>query len=73
MKEVVVYSKPQCSHCDEAKSILKRRGIPFTEIDVSVDMEARQVLVDAGFRSVPQLYLDGIHLGDSSVASILEV
>lgn len=73
MKEVIVYSKPNCTYCEEAKEVLKSRGIQYRVIDVSRDMDALQKLKDAGFRSVPQLYVDGEHIGDSQSARTLEV
>lgn len=43
-----------------AKALLESKGVAYESIDISVDPEARQVLVDAGFRSVPQIY-NGTH------------
>lgn len=73
MKEVVVYSKPNCTYCEEAKEILKSRGIQYKVVDVSVDIEGLNKLKTSGFRSVPQIYVDGIHVGDSTSAKTLEV
>jgi glutaredoxin len=73
LKEVVVYSKPNCSYCEDAKNILKSRKISYKVVDVSVDKEALKMLKDEGFKSVPQIYVDGVHVGDSETAIVLEV
>jgi glutaredoxin 3 len=57
---IKVYSKPNCQFCDMAKALLESKGVAFESVDISVDTEARQLLVDAGFRSVPQIY-NGTH------------
>jgi glutaredoxin 3 len=57
---IKVYSKPNCQFCDMAKQLLESRGVAYESIDISVDPDARQMLVDAGFRSVPQIY-NGTH------------
>src|SRR5262245_4413548 len=35
--DIVVYSKDWFSYCDRAKDLLSRKGLPFTEIDVTSD------------------------------------
>jgi glutaredoxin len=43
-----------------AKQLLESKGIAYESVDITQDPEARQLLVDAGFRSVPQIY-NGTH------------
>lgn len=57
---IKVYSKPNCQFCDMAKQLLESKGVQYESVDISVDTEARQMLMDAGFRSVPQIY-NGTH------------
>lgn len=57
MVQVKVYSTAYCPFCDAAKAHLKRRGIPFEEIDVSDD-DAKQALKQrTGWRTVPQIFI----------------
>lgn len=56
---LTVYSKENCPFCDRAKNLLKLKSIPFTEIRVDQDPEARQFIVERGHRTVPQIYLNG--------------
>ena len=55
----VVFSKSVCPNCVTLKQRLITKNIPFTEIKVDEDTEAREFLVGQGFRSVPVLFVDG--------------
>lgn len=70
MKKLVVYGRvnPPCPYCDTAKETLEKRGIPFTFVDVTQDPDGMEVLRESGLRQIPQLFLDGEHIGDSNSA-----
>ena len=53
---VTVYSKNNCPFCDRAKALLESRGVPYTEVNIEKDPESRQMLLDKGLRSVPQIF-----------------
>lgn len=55
----VMFSKSVCPNCVTLKQRLITKNIPFTEIKVDEDTEAREFLVVQGFRSVPVLFVDG--------------
>lgn len=57
---VLMYTKSQCPQCVIAKGRLKLANIEFTEVFVDKDPAARQAMVDAGHRSVPIFYVDGV-------------
>jgi len=59
---ITVYGRPQCPFCDQAKALLENRGVAYEYIDITQDLEARQMLVDDGFRSVPQIYKGTTHI-----------
>jgi glutaredoxin 3 len=65
MAEVTVYSTRSCGFCIRAKQYLHSRGIPFREVDVTGDDEARARLVElsGGQRTVPQIFVGEVHLG----------
>lgn len=64
--EVVVYVTDYCPYCTRAKGLLKRKGVAFTEIDVSNDPGKRAWLVEkTGQRTVPQIFIDGVSVGGS--------
>ena len=53
---ITVYSKNNCPFCDRAKALLERKGVPYTEVNIENDAESRQMLLDKGLRSVPQIF-----------------
>ena len=64
MSEIRVYTTPICGYCFMAKRLLKASDLPFEEINVAGDTEARRWLVEAtGQRTVPQIFIDGKSVG----------
>lgn len=53
---LTVYSKNHCPQCDKAKAFLTQKKVEFTEIKIDEDTSARQYLINAGHRAVPQIY-----------------
>ena len=53
---LTVYSKNNCPNCVRAKSLLESRGVTYTEVNIETDPDARQMLLDKGLRSVPQIF-----------------
>ena len=59
MTKAVIWSKDRCSFCDQAKNLLKLKGIEYEERNISRDWTREQLLEavpDA--RTVPQIFLD---------------
>jgi glutaredoxin 3 len=65
MKPVEIYTTPLCGYCHAAKSLLTRKGVAFTEIDVSGNPELRTAMVAraGGRRTVPQIFIGDTHVG----------
>ena len=73
MREIVIYTKPWCGYCWRAKQLLTAKGVDFTEIDVSDDATLEAEMVRrSGRTTVPQIFIDGEHLGDSDYLMSLE-
>ena len=68
MKKITLYSTRTCGFCHAAKSLLDDKGISYKEIDISSDPELRgQMMTKAnGSRTVPQIFINGAHLGGFS-------
>ncbi len=71
---VKVYTTSFCPYCIRAKALLRKRDIPFEEIDVSSDPEKRAWLVAAsgGQKTVPQIFIDDKPIGGSDELHALD-
>lgn len=65
MARVEIYTTPSCPYCHAAKRLLAKKGASFEETDVSRDPSLRQAMSAraGGRRSVPQIFVNGRHLG----------
>jgi glutaredoxin 3 len=67
MRPVEIYTTPSCGYCAMAKRLLDRKGVAYTEIDVSRDADLRAAMTRRanGRRTVPQIFIGGAHVGGS--------
>ena len=67
MADVVLYTKPGCPYCFAAMSLLKKKGVDYTEIVASNDpaKKAEMVAKSGGAATFPQIFIDGQHVGGS--------
>ncbi|MFN7611759.1 MAG: glutaredoxin 3 [Alphaproteobacteria bacterium] len=66
MAEVIIYTTTYCPYCVRAKDLLKRKGQAFTEINAEDDDVREAMIVKAGGRrTVPQIFINGKHVGGS--------
>jgi len=64
MTTAIVWSKPQCPYCDQAKALLESKGIAFEERKIGEGYTREQLLEAVPTaRSVPQIFLDGELIG----------
>lgn len=74
MSGIEVYSSLWCPFCARAKALLDRKGVEYREIDVDRDPNLRQQMMQraGGRRTVPQIFVDGRHVGGSDDLAALE-
>ena len=62
--KAIVWSKYHCPYCDQAKALLKQKGIPFEEKKIG-DGYTKEDLLEAvpTARAVPQIFLDDQLIG----------
>ena len=62
--KAVIWSKYQCPYCDQAKALMKQKGIVFEEKTVG-EGYSREDLLEAvpTARTVPQIFLDEEYVG----------
>jgi glutaredoxin len=64
MSTAIVWSKYHCPYCDQAKALLKAKGIQFEEKKIG-DGYTKEELLEAvpNARTVPQIFLNGELVG----------
>ncbi len=73
MAEVIIYTTQSCPYCVAAKTLFRKKGVAFREIDVSGDDAKRQWLVETtGQRTVPQIFIGGAPCGGFTDVRALE-
>jgi glutaredoxin 3 len=65
MRQIEVYTTRYCPYCFAAKRLLSRKGVTFTEIDVTGDhlKRSKMVVRANGRMTVPQIFVGPTHIG----------
>ena len=61
--QVVVFSKPGCPFCIEAKALLDTRGYNPIEIPLDNNVRGRVIGAVSGQGTAPQIFINGEHIG----------
>jgi len=62
--KAVVWSKNACPYCDQAKALLKLKGIQYEERNISTGYSKEQLLEAVpNARTVPQIFLNDQLIG----------
>ncbi len=75
MAKVEIYTQTTCPFCRRAKQLLDRKQIEYLEYVIDGDEQARDAMVKRGSdgkRSVPQIFINNIHVGGSDALDQLE-
>ncbi len=74
MAKVEIYTTMFCPFCVRAKSLLKKKGVEFEEIEVDGDPALRRQMTErsGGGYTVPQIFIDGKPVGGSDDLAALE-
>ncbi len=62
---ISMFTKPGCPFCAKAMAMLEDRGMEFEEIDLGIDATLRSLRAITGRDTVPQIYINGQHIGGS--------
>jgi glutaredoxin 3 len=65
MAEIEIYTQPWCPYCARAADLLTRKGVSFREIQAPPGTPERAASIrrSGGRTSVPQIFIDGQHIG----------
>jgi glutaredoxin 3 len=74
MASVEIYTRDYCYYCAAAKDLLDRKGVSFTEIDITGRPERRIEMINRanGRTTVPQIFIGPMHVGGSDDLHALE-
>jgi glutaredoxin 3 len=64
MPPIEIYTTRWCPYCHAAKDLLTRKGVAFTEINVTGSAD-RQAMIERaqGRTTVPQIFIGSVHVG----------
>lgn len=74
MAKIEIYTTQICPFCHAAKDLLQQKGASYDEIDVMQTPGARDAMTKRaqGGRTVPQIFIDGAHIGGCDELYALE-
>ena len=74
MPKIVIYSRPYCGYCELAKRLFERRGVAFSELDVSTDSSLKSEMIgrSGGRMTFPQIFIGDRHIGGFTDLAALE-
>ena len=67
MARVEIYTKAFCSYCARARQLLATKGVAVEETDITMGGPGRAMMIQRanGRTTVPQIFIDGRHVGGS--------
>lgn len=74
MAKVEIYTKFLCPYCSRAKKLLASKGVEPEETDITMGGPGREAMLNRskGRSTVPQIFIDGVHVGGSDELAELE-
>ena len=65
MARVEMYTTGWCPYCARARALLEKKGVDFAEISLDEAPGRRAEMIERahGGRTVPQIFIDGEHIG----------
>ena len=74
MARVEIYTKFFCPYCARAKRLLEEKGVAYEEFEISGGGDKREEMIQraGGRTTVPQIFIEGRHIGGSDDLASLE-
>jgi glutaredoxin 3 len=70
---VLIYTTSWCPYCEQARDLLRSKGIAFTELDVDAEPQRRAEMIErSGQYTVPQIFIGSQHIGGAEDLQALE-
>ncbi len=68
-KSITIYTRPGCSFCSEAKSLLNKNGLKYEEHILNKDYSVKTLVAISGSTKVPQIFINGERVGGAQELS----
>ncbi len=62
-REITVFTRKGCSHCDRARKLLDEHSLVYEEVEIGQDFSRRALRAVTGRDTTPQVFIDGKHIG----------
>ncbi len=74
MARVEIYTKAFCPYCARAMNLLASKDVAVEETDIGMNTAKRGEMIEraGGRTTVPQIFIDGKHVGGSDDLAALE-
>ena len=74
MARIEIYTKAFCPYCSRAMNLLASKGVEPEETDITMDRGKRAEMIQRadGRSTVPQIFIDGQHVGGSDDLAALD-
>ena len=74
MAKIEIYTKAFCPYCTRAKRLLDGKGVSYEELDITMGGPKRAEMIQRadGRTTVPQVFIDGRHIGGSDDLAALD-
>jgi glutaredoxin 3 len=74
MAKIEIYTKAFCPYCARAKALFASKHAVIEEFDITMDPDLRSKMITRanGGMTVPQIFIDGKHIGGSDDLAALD-
>ena len=74
MAQIEIYTKAFCPYCSRAIRLLEGKGAAYEEYDITMGGPKRAEMIErsGGRTTVPQVFIDGRHVGGSDDLAALD-
>jgi len=71
---IIIYTISSCPYCVKAKQLLDKKSFKYTEINIENNPSLKEEMIQKtnGRRTVPQIFINGIHIGGCDDLHLLE-
>ncbi|HEX9139989.1 MAG TPA: glutaredoxin 3 [Steroidobacteraceae bacterium] len=71
---VLMYTTSWCPYCEQARDLLRSKGVAFVELDIEAEPQRRAEMLErsGGQHKVPQIFIGSHHVGGADELQALD-